>query len=421
MVIHAGRLLADPDSGKVTTDQSIVVEGDRIKRIEPGYLALAGARIIDLRDSLVMPGLIDGHVHITKQAGPSARIDEVIKTPADLALDAATFARVTLQAGFTTVVDLGIIDHAANNEQAVFALRSAIASGKLPGPRILAAGSMITPHGGHGDVHGFRPDVMAVLANPSTCSGADDCRRAVRDQVKRGADIIKVTATGGVLSDTSAGLGQQFTSEELTAIVETAHVLNRPVTAHAHGANGINAALNAGVDSIQHGTFLDADSLVLFRKSHAVLLPTLIAEVTIGCQAQDPNWMTAPIRAKALTVAPAAIAAAGRAYRAGVRFAFGTDAGVFPHGGNADEFTLLTQAGLSPLEAIRSATTDAARLLKLEAELGSIAPEKVADIIAVKRDPLKDVAALENVSFVMRAGRTIDLSDAPPVARPCME
>ncbi|MGC4110320.1 MAG: amidohydrolase family protein [Nocardioides sp.] len=417
--IHAGWLLADPDAGTVLTERTVVIEGGRVLSIEPGYMTPEGASVIDLRDAFVLPGLIDGHVHVTKQAGPTSELDKVSKTASALTLDGLVHARRLLAAGFTTVADLGVVDNAPDNEQAVFALRDAIAAGMVEGPRILAAGSIVTPHGGHGETHGFRPDVVRTLANPSACSGVDDCRRVVREQVRRGADIIKVTATGGVLSGTDAGLEQQFTDSELAAIVETAHALGRGVTAHAHGRGGVEAALRAGVDSIQHGTFLSRESIPLFRKTGAALAPTLLAEVTVGCNARDPHWRNATVRAKALAVAPAAIAAARLAHATGVSFIFGTDAGVFPHGNNAYEFVLLHEAGLSPLQALRSATTNAARSLRLERTVGRIAPDMTADIVAVRGNPLDDLRVLSKMLFVMQSGRIIDVGAIPPARPPC--
>jgi imidazolonepropionase-like amidohydrolase len=269
----------------------------------------------------------------------------------------------------------------------------------------VAAGNVISPHGGEGDVYGYRPDVAKVLQRPNLCSGADDCRRVVRQQIQRGADLIKIVATGAVLSDAAAGVGQQFTDEELRAIIETAHALGRRVTAHAHGANGINAALRAGIDSIEHGTFLDQESIRLFKAHGAYLIPTLLAGATVTQWASDPHTFLSPqAQAKALQVGPKMLDMARRAHAAGVKMAFGTDASVAPHGTNAREFALLVKAGFTPLEAIQAATVAAADHLELAAEIGSLVPGKAADVIAVTRDPLQDVTALEDVRFVMKGG-----------------
>ncbi|MGA0606474.1 amidohydrolase family protein [Phenylobacterium sp. VNQ135] len=398
--VQAGRVLLDPASGKVEREKTLVVQNGRIVRVVDGYAAEAGARVVDLKDSFVLPGFIDSHVHITGQQGPSARLDEVTQSSADQAMIGARYAKRTLMAGFTTVADLG-----AEN-QAIFALRRAIAAGDVPGPRIIAAGSAISVHGGHGDVNGYSEDVMHVLRPGSVCSGADDCRRAVREQVWKGADIIKITATGGVLSNTAAGLGQQFSQAELDAIVDAAHRMGRKVTAHAHGGDGINSFLKAGGDSIEHGTWLDAEGIQLMKKNGAYLVPTLMAgDFVVGIAKGPNNFFTPAQTAKALQAGPMMLDMTRRAHKAGVKIAFGTDTGVSAHGDNAGEFALLVQAGLTPLEAIQAATVNAAAHFDLSNEIGSLAPGKAADIIAVKGDPLADVNTLRQVSFVMKGGQ----------------
>lgn len=393
--IHAGRLLADPATGLVTRNQTLVVEQGRVVEIRDGFQG-AGT-VIDLSNRFVLPGLIDSHVHITGQFGPTTELDRVKRTATDMALDGVLFAKRTLEAGFTTVADLG------GEPDATFGLRDAIASGNVVGPRILAAG-FAGAHGGHGDAHGYRADVMRLLADPGRCSGPDDCQRAVRQAVQRGADLIKVAATGGVLSNTAAGLGQQMSDEELAAIVSTAHQLGRRVVCHAHGTDGVNAALRAGVDSIEHGTYLDAESIRLFRANGAHLVPTLLAGDTVARQAQTAVWMSPAVKAKALAAGPNMIDAVRRARAGGVMVAFGTDSGVSPHGDNAKEFALLLQAGMTPIDAIRSATVWGAEHNRLSAEIGSLAPGKAADLIAVDGDPLQDITELERVSFVMKGG-----------------
>lgn len=398
--VQAGRLLANPDTGVVTRDQTVEIRDGKVVAIRPGFVSEPGARVIDLREAFVLPGLIDSHVHLLHENGPDDRMNRVTRTSADLALDGVPFARATLAAGFTTVANLG------DDNDAIFALRDAIAAGKIPGPRVIAAGNVISPPGGEGDLHGYRPDVMALLARPNLCTGADDCARVVRRQIQRGADIIKIVATGAVLSDAATGLDQQFTDEEMASIVRTAHALGRQVTAHAHSAGGVNAALRAGVDSIEHGTFLDADSIRLFKARGARLVPTLLAGDTVGAWARDPaSYLGARAREKALTVGPRMVEATRRAHQSGVRIAFGTDSSVSRHGQNAREFALLVQAGLTPLDAIRSATTAGAAHLGLSASIGSLSPGKSADLIAVTGDPLSDVTELERVRFVMKAGR----------------
>ncbi|ADG12276.1 amidohydrolase family protein [Caulobacter segnis] len=397
--VQAGRLLADPATGKVETAKTLVLENGKVVRIVDGYVAEPGGKVVDLKDSFVLPGLIDSHVHLTGQQGPTSRLDEVTQSSADQAMIGAGYARKTLMAGFTTVADLG-----AEN-QAIFALRSGIKRGDVAGPRIIAAGSAVSIHGGHGDINGYSDEVMHVLRPTSVCSGADDCRRATREQVWHGADIIKITATGGVLSNTAAGLAQQFSDDELKAIVDAAHKMGRKVTAHAHGVDGINSFLRAGGDSIEHGTYLDAESIALFKKNGGYLVPTLMAGDFVYRIASGPNNFLTPAQtAKALDAGPKMLAMARRAHEGGVKIAFGTDTGVSAHGDNAGEFALLVKAGLTPLEAIQTATVNAADHFSLSSEIGSLAPGKAADLVAVKGDPLKDVTELQRVTSVIKGG-----------------
>ncbi|MES2045145.1 MAG: amidohydrolase family protein [Pseudomonadota bacterium] len=397
--IQAGRVLLDPATGKVERDKTIVVKDGVIAEIRDGFVGGADGVVIDLHDRFVLPGLIDSHVHILQENGPNDKMLRVTQTSADLAIAGVHFADITLRAGFTTVQDVG------EDNDAIFALRDGIAKGEVMGPRILAAGNVISPHGGEGDIFGYRPDVIKAIQRPNLCSGADDCRRVVRQQIQRGADVIKVVATGAVLSDISAGLGQQFTEDELKAIVDTAHNLGRRVTAHAHGANGINAFLRAGGDSIEHGTYLDAESIRLFKARDTYLVPTLLAGETVTEWANDPHGFLSPqARAKALLVGPAMLGMARRAHDAGVRIAFGTDSSVSRHGDNAREFQLLVKAGLTPLEAVRAATTAAADHLGMAGKIGALKPGMAADVIAVAGDPLADVGVLRQVGFVMKGG-----------------
>ncbi|NBB16727.1 amidohydrolase family protein [Caulobacter sp. SLTY] len=398
--VQAGRLLADPASGKVETQKTLVIQDGKVLRVENGYTSAPGAKVVDLKDSFVLPGLIDSHVHITSQNGPAGALERYTKTKSDLALDGANYAGITLRAGFTTVADLG-----APNE-VIFALRGAIASGKVAGARLIAAGDSVSVHGGHGDdANGVPEGYVHLFRGSSVCSGADDCRRATREQVRAGADIIKITATGGVLSPTAAGLAQQFSEDEIEAIVEAAHSMGRKVTAHAHGGDGINTFLKAGGDSIEHGTYLDAESIKLFKSSGAWLVPTLLAGDFVAREAAKPDtWMVPAVKAKALEAGPKMLDMARRAHTGGVKIAFGTDSGVSPHGQNAQEFALLVKAGMSPLDAIRAATVWAAEHLGLSGLVGSLTAGKAADIVAVKGDPLADVTVLERVSFVMKGG-----------------
>ncbi len=395
--VQVGRLLADPATGVVQRDKTLVIEGGRVVEVRDGFVG--EGRIVDLRSSFVLPGLIDSHVHITRQQNPNARLMQVTDSEADLAIAGAHFARITLEAGFTTVADLG------GDNNAIFALRDGIAAGQVAGPRIIASGRAVSIHGGHGDINGYREDIMHLLSSESICSGPEDCMRAVRTQVRAGADVIKITATGGVLSNTAAGLAQQFTDAELAAIVEAGHRMGRRVTAHAHGVDGVNAFLRAGGDSIEHGTYLDAESIRLFRQGGAFLVPTLLAGDFVARVAASPeNFFTPAQTAKALEAGPKMLDMARRAHEGGVRIAFGTDSGVSAHGDNAQEFALLVRAGLTPLEAIQTATVVAAAHLRITDQAGRIATGMPADLIAVSGDPLTDVTELERVRFVMRGG-----------------
>ncbi|WP_313472063.1 amidohydrolase family protein [Brevundimonas sp.] len=396
--VQVGRLLADPASGRVLRDKTLVIRGNQVVEIRDGFVG--DGKVVDLRGAFVLPGLIDSHVHLTSQQNPNGRLENVTESNATQAMIGARYARRTLNAGFTTVADLG-----ASNES-IFALRDAVRRGDVPGPRIIAAGSAVSVHGGHGDINGYREDVMHVLSPESVCSGVEDCMRAVRLQVRSGSDIIKITATGGVLSNTAAGLAQQFSEDELAAIVASAHRMGRQVTAHAHGVDGINAFLKAGGDSIEHGTYLDDESMRLFKAHNAWLVPTLMAGDYVARMASGPdNFFTPAQTAKALEAGAKMLDMARRAHAGGVRIAFGTDSGVSAHGDNAQEFALLVRAGLTPLEAIQAATVGAAEHLKISNEAGRLAPGMPADLIAVSGDPLSDVTELERVRFVMKGGQ----------------
>ena len=395
--IHAGRVLADPATGRVAERQTLVIEDGKVKEIRDGFVG--EGNVVDLSNKFVLPGFIDSHVHLNGQQGDGDRASRFTSTSADAALRGAQYAKITLEAGFTTVADLG------GNIDAVVGLRNAIAQGRVPGPRILASAGTVTPHGGHGDANGVPESLVPHLRSSGVCSGPDDCRRAVRERVRSGADIIKITATGGVLSDTGAGLNQQFADEELRAIVETAHFMGRRVTAHAHGTDGINSFLRAGGDSIEHGTFLDNETIRMLKANGGYLVPTLLAGDFVAQEAVRPgNTFTEHQRKKSLEAGPLMLDMARRAHAAGVKIAFGTDNGVGPHGSNAREFQLLVQAGLTPLEAIQTATINAADHFRLGSQIGRITAGYNADIIAVDGNPLEDVTTLMDVNFVMRAG-----------------
>ncbi len=406
-VLHCGALLAVPGEAPLR-NTTVVVKHGRIDAVLSGLVepaTLPGVEgvevdLIDLSDYFVLPGLIDAHTHMTAEYTADVRLRQLQQSDANVALQAVRYAQRTLEAGFTTVRSLG------SSGDSAFALRDAIAQGIVPGPRMLVAGAAITPTGGHGDrTIGYREDLFA-LPGPmqGIADGPDACRRAVRAQVKRGADLIKLTATGGVLSATAAGTEQQLFDDELEATVKTAHLLGRKVAAHAHGTRGINAALRAGVDSIEHGTFLDDDSIALFKQTGAYLVPTILAGETVAERAKLTGYFPPEVVEKALSVGPAIRLAFARAHAGGVRIAFGTDSGVSRHGENAREFGYMVAAGMSEMDAIVAATRSAAQLLGLAEEIGSVEPNKVADLIATSGNPLVDIGALERVVFVMREG-----------------
>ncbi|MDA1074298.1 MAG: amidohydrolase family protein [Proteobacteria bacterium] len=403
-VIHAGWLLAIPGEAPVQR-QTLVIRDNRITQIEAGYLPAESiapdAQLLDLSDRFVLPGLMDMHVHLLNELGPDSRSRQITDGTTLQAFTGAHHARLTLEAGFTTVRDLGGVP------EAIFALREAIARGYVVGPRVIAAGSSLAATGGHGDVDGMRAELLDLWTPKTICDGAVDCRRATRYAIKYGADWIKITATGGVLSDTATGLGQQMTDDELEEIMNTAHGLGRKVAAHAHGTDGVNAALAAGVDSIDHGTFLDRESIRLFKRNNAYLVPTLLPGQMIPLTMQGNPFYTDAIREKALLAAQGSMASFALALEGGVNIAFGTDTGVTPHGRNAKEFSLMVQGGMTPMQAIRSATVSTAEMLDLSDDLGTLVPGKIADLIAVEGNPLENIALLEAVKTVIRDGRLI--------------
>jgi imidazolonepropionase-like amidohydrolase len=399
--IHAGAVLDRPGQA-ARGPSTIIVRGGRIDAVRDGHVApTAGARLIDLKREFVLPGLIDAHVHIFSDDDKMrARLEANNRDIEDGLLIGVDNARRTLEAGFTTVRDLGSDVHS------VTALRDAILSGLIQGPTIVAAGSGISGTGGHADSSNNTSREIAELRRSrasNLCNGAEDCRRAVREQISQGADVIKFTATGGVNSNIAGGLGQQMFDDEMKAIVDTAHLFGRRVAAHAHGADGISAALKAGVDSIEHGTYTNAETIAEFKRSKAWLVPTMVAPHAALAQARAGARSAATL-AKAEETVAVHNENIAKAIRDGVRIAFGTDSGVSDHGKNAKEFALLVKAGMTPAAAIRAATIDAATLLDRANRIGSLEPGKDADIIAVASSPLDDVTVLERVRFVMRQG-----------------
>ncbi|WP_317196131.1 metal-dependent hydrolase family protein [Hymenobacter siberiensis] len=399
--LHCGHLL-DVRSGKLLAQQTIVVERDRITGVQSGYTAAAGPqdKVINLENRTVLPGLIDCHVHLESTPSRNSFREGFTLNPADVAFRAQGNALTTLRAGFTTVRDCG--GSGVNTS-----LRNAVAQGLVPGPRIFSAGMAISATGGHMDeTDGLSEDQIAKAGHPiNLANGPDQCRQAVREQFKRGADLIKIASTGGVLDLSKDGTGAQYTEEEIKAIVETANDLGMRVACHAHGAEGIKRAVRAGVTSIDHGSLMDEEAIKLMVKSRTWYVPTLIAGKSVADTARlRPGYFPPVIARKALDVGTKMQGTFTRATKAGVRVAFGTDAGVFRHGQNAKEFGYMTEAGMSPLDAIRTATLNAAELLGETTDLGTIETGKMADIVALDGDPLQDISALMRPTFVMKAG-----------------
>jgi imidazolonepropionase-like amidohydrolase len=403
IVVHAGRLLDRPGHAP-RGPSTIVIQGGRISEVRDGFVDVPGSqRVIDQRTRFVLPGLIDSHVHLVSDTGGQmGQLEDVQVEDAALAYNALVNARKTLGAGFTTVRNLG------DEHGVTLALRNAIRAGKVVGPNIVDAGRSISTTSGHMDsALGYREDFREVLhAHDNLCDSAESCRRAVRIQVGRGVDVIKIATTGGVNSQVGAGLGKQMFDDEARAVVEAARLYGKKVAVHAHGADGIKVALAAGVDSIEHGTMLDDEGIALFLKSGAYYVPTLsTVNGYIERLAANPGAYSPEVRAKVEWRIKVTGESLRKAVPKGVKIAFGTDAGVSKHGRNADEFELMVKFGMTPAAALQAATVNAADLLGLQAEVGTIEPGKRADLIAVDGDPLVDVTVLKRVPFVMKDGR----------------
>src|ERR1700761_8931622 len=391
--------LVDTENGRLLGETTVVVEGDRIKEVAPGRVSRDGAMEIELKGTC-LPVLIDAHTHLTSESSKTMRLDEFRWNREDYAIRSVVYARRTLLAGFTTVRNLGD-DHYGS-----LALRNAIEKGVVPGPRIFTAGVPIGSTGGHADpTDGYRDD---LAGDPGAADGIinspEDAIKAVRVHYKQGDDVIKIMPSGGVLDQSSSGDNAQMTLEEIRAVVNTAHDYGFIVAAHAHGAEAIRRAVIGGVDSIEHGTYMDDQDMKLMKEHGTWYVPTIIAGDYTAQKAAIPGYFPPQVAAKAAAIGPVILGTAGRAYRAGVKIAFGTDAGVYPHGENAHEFELMVKAGMPPLYAIQAATTHAAELLKHEKDLGSISSGKFADLVAVPGNPVDDISLMKKVSFVMKEG-----------------
>ena len=402
IALQADRVLAEPGKAPRGVTTILITDG-RVTQLLDGRQAPAGARVIDLGNRFVLPGLIDSHVHLESDAGGEAALLEgVSSSPGTSALRAQWNGMKTLRAGFTTVRNLG------DGSGATLALRDAIKAGWVQGPRIIDAGRSISVTSGHMDATlSLADDLAHAIDQDNLCDGVDACRHAVRLQVRRGVDVIKIATTGGVNSRIGAGLGQQMFLDEAKAVVETAHLHGKKVAVHAHGTDGINVALQAGADSIEHGTMPDDETLALFKKTGAYYIPTL--STINGYKerlAKDPNAYPPEVLEKVKWRLGITGKALEKAVPAGVKIAFGTDAGVSKHGRNADEFELMVEHGMTPATAIVAATTNAADLLGVK-DIGAIRPGMQADIIAVAGDPLADVKVLKTVAFVMKGGEVV--------------
>lgn len=400
-LIHAGELLAVPGQPP-TLNQTIVIQDGQIREVRKGFANASdfdgNVEVIDLSNQFVLPGLMDMHVHLQFELGPDNDRDTLKMSDQLMQMRSIYFAMNTLLAGFTTVRDVG------SSSQEMYAMRDAINNGWIDGPRIIAAGGVgIT--GGHADISGVSPILMEFFTSENICDGPYDCRRAARNVIKYGADLIKITSTGGVMTDRATGTGQQMEMDELREIVLAAARMGRKVASHAHHEDGIVAALEAGVASIEHGTYTGPRAIRLFRETGAYLVPTLLAGKTVATLALEVDYMTDVVKKKAIRVGNDMAGNFEKAHKAGVNIAFGTDSGISRHGTNAEEAVLMVKAGMSEMDVIVTATINAADLIDMSDSIGTIEAGKFADIIAVDRSPLDNIDELLDVDFVMKSGK----------------
>lgn len=403
-LLRCGKLV-DVQAGRVLSQVDVLIEAGKVAQIGSGIVS--DAAVIDLSDKTCLPGLIDMHVHFTHQSNPKSYMEPYVLNPADFAFRAVGFADITLRKGFTTVRSLGD----RGDGTVSVSLRNAIDSGLLKGPRIFTAGKSIATTGGHADPTNGANKVLQGNPGPKqgVINSAEDAMQAVRQRYKDGADLIKITATGGVLSTAKNGQNPQFTEAELVAIITAAKDYGFKVAAHAHGAEGMKRAIRAGVSSIEHGTYMDDETHRLMKQYGTYLVPTIMAGEFVAEKAKIDGYFPEIVRPKAAAIGPLIQSSFGKAYKAGVKIAFGTDTGVSAHGDNAQEFALMVEAGMPAMEAIKAATVNAADLLGESDSLGSIAVSKHADIIAVDGDPISNIRELENVTFVMKGGNVVEL------------
>lgn len=398
--LHCGKLI-DTKSGKVLTNQTIIVSENKILSVEKGFLTPKNEldKVIDLKDKTVLPGLIDMHVHIESESNPKKYIERFTDNEADIAFKSTVFAKATLMAGFTTVRDLG-------GTGVNISLRNAINRGEIVGPRIFTSGKSIATTGGHADpTNGMKKELMGDPGpKEGVVNGIEDARKAVRQRYKDGADVIKITATGGVLSVAKSGQNPQFTLEEIQEICKTAKDYGMTIAAHAHGDEGMQRAILGGVTTIEHGTMMSEETMELMKTHNTYYVPTITAGKEVAEKAMIKGFYPELVVPKALEIGPKIQETFAKAYKKGVKIAFGTDAGVFKHGDNGKEFGYMVEAGMPAMEAIQSATVTSAKILSIDNELGEIKAGFIADVIAVNDDPTETIKTLENVVFVMKEG-----------------